>query len=96
MPTGFRPLASPTAREAPGLPMRSANCPYERVRPYGISRSAAHTARWNGVPCRFKGRSNAVRRPAKYSASCSRAASNGSSSRSPKLSCGGRWRWPSM
>ncbi|GAA3038294.1 hypothetical protein GCM10020000_15600 [Streptomyces olivoverticillatus] len=44
MPTGFFPLARPTARDAPGgAPIRSASSPYESVCPYGIRcRPAPH------------------------------------------------------
>ena len=66
----------------------------ESVSPYGISCSAAHTRRWNGVPRGASGRSKSVRAPAKYSASCRAAAANGSasSSRTPNVSGAGRCR----
>ncbi len=50
MPIGLRPFANPTARDAPGDPICSAICPYDRVSPYGMVRNAAHTRRWNSVP----------------------------------------------
>src|SRR5262245_7660315 len=70
---GLRAFAAPTARLAPGRPMRRARAVYDSVVPYGISPSARHTARWKGVPSGAMGSSKVRRRPAKYSASWRRA-----------------------
>ena len=43
---GFDPLAKPTARDAFGLPIRSASWPYEIVSPYGIRDNSRHTRSW--------------------------------------------------
>ncbi|GAA3076903.1 hypothetical protein GCM10020254_21130 [Streptomyces goshikiensis] len=99
MPTGFFPLARPTAREAFGLPSRAASSPYDQVWPYGMRTSCSHTLRWNSVPSSRTGTVNSVSSPAKYAVSCATTAGNGSSpagTRSPKDSSAGRWRWPVM
>lgn len=72
---GFRPLAAPTARDAPRRPSARATSPYEQVRPKGIASNPSHTARWNAVPARrSSGTANSRRVPAKYAASCPAAA----------------------
>src|SRR5471030_3164253 len=72
IPTGLRPFAPPTARDAPAAtPIRRARSPYVQDVPNGISCNAAHTHCWNSVPLSRSGTENTLRSPAKYSAICS-------------------------
>ena len=70
----FLPFAAPTARTAFGRPICLAISPYERVSPNGMVSSARQTFYWNSVPAKSSRRSNALRPPEKYSASCRSAA----------------------
>ena len=50
--TGLEATAVPTARDAPGIPIRRAKSPYEVTHPGEIASSARQTLIWNGVPRR--------------------------------------------
>jgi hypothetical protein len=96
MPTGLRPLARPTARAAPGRPIRAASSPYDQVSPYGISWSAAQTSSWNGVPVSASGMVNFLSSRAKYASTCSTTWPNADGSGSPYVSGAGACRCSCM
>jgi hypothetical protein len=69
-PIGFRPTAPPTARAAPGFPMRRATSPYEAVAPRGIVRTPSSTRRSQSLtPSGTAGTSKESRVPARCSLS---------------------------
>src|SRR5439155_23379499 len=96
--TGFLPFAEPTARGC--VASWSASSPYVRVSPGGISRKAAQTRCWNGVPFGSTAiSSSAWTSPAKYARTRSltgagaRVPSNGWSKRKAWRAPPRRARW---